>query len=219
MFPAYAGMDRCRPPIVANVRSRVPRLRGDGPAGVRLGVKQGDGMCSPPTRGWTVSFRVSAWSLLVFPAYAGRTACTPSRCPAPAGVPSPTRGWTGLAEGRDDPLDGVQRLRGDGPESQRCSLNLSSVFPAYAGMDRHPHSSSAACMEDVPRLRGDGPFHSPWCFLCDACSPPTRGWTELQMLTWSGTIVFPAYAGMDRALAGVESCLRRVPRLRGDGPW
>ncbi len=132
VFPAYAGMDRgtgYRCPIQA----RVPRLRGDGPQGVKGEGRFG--ACSPPTRGWTGGGRAEDGQRAVFPAYAGMDR---------------------RLDARRVTLPRVPRLRGDGPVTLPglpfvvvCSPptrgwtsreprrpGRSGVFPAYAGMDR-----------------------------------------------------------------------------------
>ena len=127
VFPAYAGMDRFRVRRRPSTETRgwtvsmdpctgrVPRLRGDGPAGSRRGVKEYV-VVFPAYAGMDRTIRALADRRCrkVFPAYAGmdrvwhpqRALCSP-----------PTRGWTGSNIAR-------RRL----------------VFPAYAGMDRQRHS-------------------------------------------------------------------------------
>ena len=206
MFPAYAGMDR--ESELARHSSpdldRVPRLRGDGPwagqptvcdlrhmvfpayAGMdrlfRLLSDESDGgvACSPPTRGWTGLWhlRIGSKPDTVFPAYAGmdrgiQHAEGSSLFPAYAGMDG--------RRSRFRYASSVPRLRGDGPDGHRALVGpTTEVFPAYAGMDR---------------LAWDG------CHVLPdlACSPPTRGWTDMDLYEkpWSRP---------------------SVPRLRGDGP-
>ena len=109
----------------------------------------------------------------------------------------PTRGWTRCGTSR--------RRRGRG-----C--------PAYAGMDPHPGPRSRLA-PGLPRLRGDGPRKnrqlSPPC----GAAPPTRGWTPPRLLSATSCGGCPAYAGMDPLKKRIGIPSRRLPRLRGDGPY
>ena len=132
----------------------VPRLCGDGPPGVGLGVI-GERR-SPPVRGWPDSPVVSGNAIDAFPACAGmaRSLIVPHgnsegvprlcgdgpfvsvwRCRAPVRSP-PVRGWPG----------GVT-----------LAADVEVAFPACAGMARGTPIYSAA-WEGVPRLCGDGPL-------------------------------------------------------------
>ena len=91
----------------------------------------------------------------------------------------------------------------------------------------------------VPRTRGDGPGYPKDGRASRPCSPHTRGWTGSEhrgavrihgvprtrgdgprslLAKLETTAVFPAHAGMDRAIRCVPSHCSRVPRTRGDGP-
>ena len=136
---------------------RVPRTRGDGPAGgsTALGGSwgvprtRGDGPVSPGNR---------PESKDVFPAHAGMDRSVAARGRPGLWCSPHTRGWTDakLAElqaqlvfpahagmdrarqlrGRGDV--GVPRTRGDGPQFVSGDPNSEIVFPAHAGMDRPP---------------------------------------------------------------------------------
>ena len=106
------------------------------------------------------------------------------------------RGWTACEQWVPDGLD---------------------VFPAHAGMDRHPAGGDPGPRR-VPRACGDGPrlgqiSHSRW-----ACSPRMRGWTGSDGHGPAGLRVFPAHAGMDRTSSASRRPRPRVPRACGDGP-
>ncbi len=89
--PAYAGM------VPLCVRgtgdpSRLPRLRGDGPANHGSGTRSKTS--APPTRGWSRDFLLNDNSDTVCPAYAGMVLTVPMSRPRSMSLP---------------------RLRGDGP--------------------------------------------------------------------------------------------------------
>ena len=67
-------------------------------------------------------------------------------------------------------------------------------------------------------MRGDGPPAAQVSTAPQACSPHARGWTARWMRLDAPEPVFPACAGMDRWLVRVWGHMRRVPRMRGDGP-
>ena len=148
----------------------------------------------------------------MFP-HASRNRCSPH-----------TRGWTDLDQRTVVTDTGVPRTRGDGPAAwaaammpRACSphtrgwtecvpggAELSTVFPAHAGMDRLS-SAPAAAAAGVPRTRGDGPI-SRWESSCGiSCSPHTRGWTGHGAVAVESVAVFPAHAGMDRWIGGRSS--------------
>ena len=149
-----------------------------------------------------------------------------------------TRGWTihppdGAADERVFPAHAGM----DRPGRSR-SGGWPTVFPAHAGMDRKRFCAGwrSAC---VPRARGDGPLTVSAKTGNNACSPRTRGWTDLGDDRKPVIYVFPAHAGMDRwrtsCATATASCSPRtrgwtvernralggaagVPRARGDGP-
>ena len=213
VFPAHAGMDRCRAHRPSEFRS-VPRACGDGPCSTpsySLPSK-----CSPRMRGWTGFTRRYRSMVAVFPAHAGmdrrrqpadgRAAGVPRACgdgPAGLGIPgrdmtcSPRmRGWTGSYVARRLP---------------------SSVFPAHAGMDRGWARSRTAAGR-VPRACGDGPRACRGASSFLTCSPRMRGWTVQGAGGHAAGAVFPAHAGMDRLVRRAQVAFVRVPRACGDGP-
>ena len=52
--------------------------------------------------------------------------------------------------------------------------SMTTVFPAYAGMNRTRYGVMAG-LWGVPRLRGDEPHSSTHPLPVVSCSPPTRG--------------------------------------------
>ena len=213
VFPACAGMDRnhkARDPK----NLRVPRMRGDGPC--REWSPEAEAACSPHARGWTDHARADEQGRDVFPACAG--------------MDRPLRKWAFLSRC-------VPRMRGDGPRhatgkgnADKCSPHArgwtvpvplrsagNRVFPACAGMDRHPGRVRGTEVS-VPRMRGDGPALIDIICAAVRCSPHARGWTDRVLAHVVQHGVFPACAGMDRALRGRRTCRSGVPRMRGDGP-
>src|SRR6266540_4144852 len=233
-FPAYAGVVPTRP-CRGPTCSRVPRVRGGGPAIAQsvavLRVR------SPRTRGWSRDVYDYIAGQVAFPAYAG--------------VVRP-----GTRAQNKDP--GVPRVRGGGPPSGAPPLprrprsprtrgwspgrlqlgRVPHAFPAYAGVVRARYGAGCAgwC---VPRVRGGGPASSTLTYPAAVRSPRTRGWSRERVVTLSGGAAFPAYAGVVPrrgaahphrcrafpAYAGVVPCVgprRRccgcVPRVRGGGP-
>ena len=132
VFPAHAGMDRCRHQP-GGPRAGVPRPRGDGPTGVDPNSLVE--MCSPPTRGWTGAAPVRDRGGRVFPAHAGMDRRAITGSPFRPGVPRP---------------------RGDGPTLVPDRSSPHMVFPAHAGMDRSRahHRRLVPPAPDVKRPRG-----------------------------------------------------------------
>ena len=118
--PAYAGMDRATIRLPAE-HYRLPRLRGDGPFARLAG--SGFLAVAPPTRGWTLAWR------LVESGGAG--------CPAYAGM-DPWIGSGGLLP------SWLPRLRGDGPEDTPFTKALLEVAPPTRGWTRRAGRGSAA---------------------------------------------------------------------------
>ena len=131
----------------------------------------------------------------------------------------------------------LPRLRGDGPMklfrsdpsveatpptrgwTPKCVSLVGWLhgYPAYAGMDPYtiwPFSWPWR----LPRLRGDGPLMDVLGRLAFEATPPTRGWTPDDILSFDTVEGYPAYAGMDPGRNAALSTSKRLPRLRGDGP-
>ena len=84
-------------------------------------------------------------------------------------------------------------------------------------MDRRRHPQRVPGVS-VPRTRGDGPVAVSTAVRVRACSPHTRGWTEVIEKGSNVGKLFPAHAGMDRLSFVLFSRCAAVPRTRGDGP-
>ena len=212
-FPAPAGMDP-RSPTPRAAPARIPRTRGDGPACCRASVYPP--WDSPHPRGWTRRCAGDLVGADGFPAPAGMDPgivahpLAPLRIPRTRGDgPSPTPSSSTRTEDSPHPRgwtrDAVARPEGH------------AGFPAPAGMDPRPRSSTPSCIR-IPRTRGDGP-HGPasmCCWLQD--SPHPRGWTPVRRRARREHAGFPAPAGMDPARPPRSASTPRIPRTRGDGP-
>ena len=192
-----------------------PRLRGDGPIQIILGVLYHGR--TPLTRGWTHP-----------PVHPVRH---PHQNPAYAGMDLDMHR-------RFEPSTAEPRLRGDGPVSEVTELERLDRTPltrgwtryrrpfdlphrqnpAYAGMDP-PKSAPPNDTTSEPRLRGDGPLRRLLRDICACRTPLTRGWTYSDntrgIIPWQN----PAYAGMDPRRHKNGQIYYAEPRLRGDGPF
>ncbi len=213
VFPAHAGMDRCRR-AGRRVRHCFPRTRGDGP--FFEAANENARTFSPHTRGWTDTGGRAVFECRVFPAHAGMD-----------------RVHFGFAWCQKC----FPRTRGDGPATERTTLSCPEfsphtrgwtgplgvpiltppVFPAHAGMDRYQRAQTLR-RGSFPRTRGDGPTDSRRSASSIRFSPHTRGWTAHgeRLARWAS--VFPAHAGMDQQRLSLLLCVGRFPRTRGDGP-
>ena len=190
--PAHAGMDPRSHPGRSGLL-RLPRTRGDGPAG---GTALEFGAWAPPhTRGWTRPFRG--------PAHVGPGS------PAHAGMDPLVTLWRNSRQR-------LPRTRGDGPGSLTVALDRQpapphtrgwtrrdrgdawtiSGSPAHAGMDPH-RPLPAAWLIRLPRTRGDGPFEGAMNQVRAVAPPHTRGWTLEDTVRAEERVGSPAHAGMD----------------------
>ena len=205
-------MDRAHPRRPAD-RHRIPRTRGDGPAGRdwrwRLRVD------SPHARGWTGA-----------PAAAGRQ---------DEGFPA----RAGMDRGRSPPRrqqPGIPRTRGDGPLARaQAAVRTSdsphargwtpvrtprgvrdSGFPARAGMDPSAPTSRTGT-SGIPRTRGDGPASTRPVVHHAADSPHARGWTREESPRPLARPGFPARAGGDGPAPVISSTGAQTdsPHARG----
>ncbi len=211
--PAYAGIDRC-PASPGRAACRLPRLRGDRPAGML--VVSGVPESPPPTRGSTRGIGAQLLIQEVSPAYAG---IDPGSLAAPHGI------------------FGLPRLRGDRPRVLFFPLEMApsppptrgstpsafvsrfraQVSPAYAGIDR---GDTVSCSDhrSLPRLRGDRPIGDQPRAHQVQSPPPTRGSTLTRHRVEVVDTVSPAYAGIDPRQELVLAARLGLPRLRGDRP-
>ena len=192
-FPAHAGMDPSRA-VGVHAAPRLPRTRGDGPAGRRVGASRSP--ASPHTRGWTVNVPPAALCARGFPAHAG------------------------MDPGRTRPGAGRRRLprtRGDGPVVEHCRRILSRASPHTRGWTLGERRGPAG-RPGLPRTRGDGPRLRRCSRHADQASPHTRGWTRIKAARRVSTPGFPAHAGMDPPDPTTSTRPDRLPRTRGDGP-
>ena len=203
-FPAHAGMD---PELCAvhAARPRLPRTRGDGPAGA--GVPTPRPEASPHTRGWTLARQGHRVAVDGFPAHAGMDPSRAARPPGRRGLPR-TRG-----DGPESParlyrwLTASPHTRGWTRGAVRAVVQVAG-FPAHAGMDpsRAPSRSSRT---RLPRTRGDGPQSDSVSVASYPASPHTRGWTCGRPATNAYPAGFPAHAGVRQHEKVINS--RRLP--------
>jgi len=211
--PACAGMVLLASPTWT-IRSRFPRLRGDGP--VRLEATTRYSVVPPPARGWSPTSDLSRGGHDGSPACAGMVHQADRTALSAAGFP---------------------RLRGDGPDPRRtgktlrmvpppargwslCFLEVNELrtgSPACAGMVRQ-HRLPVAVRCRFPRLRGDGPAAPPTCTSSPGVPPPARGWSADRLVARRALDGSPACAGMVPFGCHRGSDWEGFPRLRGDGP-
>ena len=176
--PAYAGMVPNYVKI-RELRSRLPRLRGDGPS--QAPAYGGPAGAPPPTRGWSLAAFRHQSPCVGSPAYAGMVPdrnnrqCPRHRLPRLRGdgpyvggtvivsemAPPPTRGWSPWIKFY--------------PRDWRGS-------PAYAGMVPVVAKVHVKVVR-LPRLRGDGPQNYATPGELRLAPPPTRGWSP-PWLAW-----------------------------------
>ena len=153
-FPAHAGMDPERRPVVA--------------------VE-----ASPRTRGWTQALfaeRGRPVDRKGFPAHAGMDPGKTSAYPHASGERLPRARGDGPCPDRD--LRRSPRTRGWTPSQQ--AFRPPTGFPAHAGMDPMPSSTFAqldAAYGASPRTRGWTPVSESVVAPNAWASPRTRGWT------------------------------------------
>ena len=91
------------------------------------------------------------------------------------------------------------------PHTRGCSREfvekqpVRAVFPAYAGMFR-PHAGGGHRTPGFPRIRGDVPVGLLTREDSSSFSPHTRGCSHIRQEKRVTVVVFPAYAGMFRAM-------------------
>ena len=183
-------------PIRVSIRissSRLPRTRGDGPAGSRTSSVRT--RASPHTRGWTAHEPTRRARAQGFPAHAGMDPGRPAAVATSSGLPR-TRG--------DGPVTGSPSACavGASPHTRGWTGGARTVvvrplgFPAHAGMDPRSHRPGP-CARGLPRTRGDGPSALASYSSPPGASPHTRGWTHAMGTMDPAAPGFPAHAGMD----------------------
>ena len=108
-------------------------------------------------------------------------------------------------------------MRGDVPIGALHHLQTISVFPAYAGMflvTGYPQISGGC----FPRVRGDVPADHIWVCVIGRFSPRARGCSVAPVERRQLEAVFPACAGMFRAIGDLFYAIACFPRVRGDVP-
>ena len=191
-----------------------PRIRGDVPIPPQCCLPWPQ--FSPHTRGCSAAWAFLGESDTVFPAYAGMFRhgffCRHRR--------------QGFPRIRGD-VPKTPKVTGKGqqfsPHTRGCSGSafpdaaILWVFPAYAGMFR-VRCQRSYCGDCFPRIRGDVPFAPSILLGMNWFSPHTRGCSAALARSCCPAAVFPAYAGMFRALLFGSASKSGFPRIRGDVP-
>ena len=125
---------------------------------------------------------------------------------------------------RPHPLDGAAyalsftpHARGSTRQRSRCSVWL-RVYPACAGIDLGSAKDSNS-IHSLPRMRGDRPDTVKVLTIITAFTPHARGSTPIPVRCCRRRPVYPACAGIDRAVSKSFGRSRSLPRMRGDRPW
>ena len=196
------------------IARRIPRARGDGPAGGLSGAIPAKD--SPRSRGWTVVDLDAHSPARGFPALAGmdpgrrrrsrrRRGIPRARGDGPASRPTTYRSWPDSPRSRGWTGGSLALVRAD------------DGFPALAGMDRHGGSASPGPRR-IPRARGDEPASGSSPRPSPRDSPRSRGWTRRAATLTPSAGGFPALAGMDPRPRDSPPLESGIPRARGDGP-
>ena len=212
-FPAHAGMDH-HPGMHGWHCGGFPRPRGDGPANSARSTRRVK--VSPPTRGWTAWGSRCRPSKRGFPAHAGMDPPGDARGALVGRFPRPRGDGPTIVAYDEEPWQVSPPTRGWTPSSQQ-DKRAGRGFPAHAGMDPGVLRRSE-CSRRFPRPRGDGPCGIPTLRPALRVSPPTRGWTTVELHQEEITLGFPAHAGMDPKEHREALKALRFPRPRGDGP-
>ncbi len=178
---------------------RFPRERGDGPP--LCGHSYTYRIVFPASAGMD---RVAASSWLrptyVFPASAGMDRARAQVRGTACAFSPRARGWTVTTGTGQRDRTSFPRERGDGPLYCLPVATKASVFPASAGMDRKGVGGIALPETFSPRARGWTAHHDVLEPEDPAFSPRARGWTAFEVIQCVKEFVFPASAGMDRAI-------------------
>ena len=193
---------------------RLPRTRGDGPAGLEQGTEAL--RASPHTRGWTLVHLAALLLGRGFPAHAGMDPCASSSAQPARRLPR-TRGDGPDTPGRSMPVSEASPHTRGWTGSTRERRRAPRGFPAHAGMDPIPAARWQG-LARLPRTRGDGPVGATPLHPSRPASPHTRGWTPRPRPAGWPAYGFPAHAGMDLADIFTEGKFKWLPRTRGDGP-
>ncbi len=194
-FPARAGINR-EDRGARDLRSRVPRPRGDQPRCAWRWVSAS--WRSPPARGSTAAGAGRRAGAGAFPARAGINRSFLTWDNLLPSVPRPRGDQPAMEKARQIGIRRSPPARGstDAAEFRRLA---ESAFPARAGINRISTPRSVG-PSGVPRPRGDQP---PACITrarSAVRSPPARGSTGEAVAATTGQSAFPARAGINRRL-------------------
>ncbi len=195
VYPACAGID---PKFLCLFISklRLPRMRGDRPAGARNWLRSQP--FTPHARGSTLTRWKRIFSEMVYPACAGIDPChvhgggTPQCLPRMRGDrPQVLRPWQW-------PLPFTPHARGS-TWVDTIIRHCRNVYPACAGIDRSQPRGKGGDFS-LPRMRGDRPRMVFLCFHSNSFTPHARGSTPRTALPGACAPVYPACAGIDPRL-------------------
>jgi len=213
VYPACAGIDL----LTANTFQAViglPRMRGDRPSPGSFSSLSFE--FTPHARGSTVTLACGSSLILVYPACAGIDRLLMVCCGNIECLPR-------MRGDRPHPLDGAAyalsftpHARGSTRQRSRCSVWL-RVYPACAGIDLGSAKDSNS-IHSLPRMRGDRPDTVKVLTIITAFTPHARGSTPIPVRCCRRRPVYPACAGIDRAVSKSFGRSRSLPRMRGDRP-
>ena len=232
-YPACAGIDPPWP-ILTCGPLRLPRMRGDRPSGMVVGLRRT--MATPHARGSTVHSRRRAHRHSGYPACAGIDRRHLASRYAQPGLPR-MRGDRPRQTEFTLISAGLPRMRGDRPlirlptpfglgatpharGSTRGDMGLGrgvAGYPACAGIDPRGLQLRHIYLR-LPRMRGDRPLPGRLCALWPQATPHARGSTSTEKPDYSHHAGYPACAGIDLFRAMANSSGSRLPRMRGDRP-
>ncbi len=212
-YPACAGID-LRMVHDADLRSRLPRMRGDRPtAGHGAGGPQ---QATPHARGSTSTTIRDNLPWDGYPACAGIDPVPVRAEPGTPGLPR-MRGDRPLHARPFQPqLKATPHARGSTPACPPVPAPTQG-YPACAGIDLAIHSQQAT-RPGLPRMRGDRPRDSLAAGHPAWATPHARGSTRQEQGAAPSRTGYPACAGIDRGRERGQAADQRLPRMRGDRP-
>ena len=90
-------------------------------------------------------------------------------------------------------------------------------YPACAGIDPRLRATRSN-RPRLPRMRGDRPRDGSTCPRISLATPHARGSTPCRLSCAELDPGYPACAGIDLFIGGIQMGLPRLPRMRGDRP-
>ncbi len=210
-YPAYAGIDRVYIPR-ETIDEGLPRIRGDRPHSLTyLTIRK---QATPHTRGSTIAATKFSGGSHGYPAYAGIDRRLVILMSSVLGLPR-IRGDRPIGLERTEFVEKATPHTRGSTHRTRTNRICREGYPAYAGIDR---SFGVLIVAGVwlPRIRGDRPQRPVGRVVAHWATPHTRGSTPPAVLGGPWLPGYPAYAGIDLALAAASSrSWRATPHTRG----